>query len=415
MRRTDILVIGAGQAGLAMSFCLARAGIDHVVLERGRIGERWRSERWDSLRLLTPNWMTRLPGHAYAGPEPDGFMTVAGFARLLEGYAQGFAAPVSGDTTVRRVEPCGDGFRVSTDRGIWWAAGVVIATGACDRPLVPAMAGRLAPGIQRLAPSDYRNPDALPEGGVLVVGASASGAQIALELASAGRRVILAVGGHTRLPRSHRGRDIMWWLDRAGILDERAKSVADLAAARTRPSLQLVGRPSPRLFDLGHLTEAGVRLVGRLAGIEGSRVRFAGDLARSTADAERRLRRLLARLDCYAAARGPCGALGPPDPPPPLAMSAPAQVVDLAREGVTSVVFATGFVRRYPWLAVDVLDDAGEIRNQGGITPWPGLFVLGLPFLRRRKSTYIDGVGDDAREIAIHIRHWLAPRSRRAA
>jgi putative flavoprotein involved in K+ transport len=410
MPRTEAVVIGGGQAGLATSRCLAERGIDHVVLERGRVAERWRRERWDSLRLLTPNWQTRLPGHRYRGPDPDGYMTGDEVVGFIEGYARRIGAPVQEETTVSSVRAVDAGYEVATDAGPWRAPAVVIATGHCDTPFVPAMAERLSPRVLQLVPSLYRRPSQLPEGGVLVVGASSTGIQLADEIQASGRPVTLAVGRHTRLPRVHRGRDVLWWLDAMGLFDETIDAVADLAASRRQPSLQLVGRPDRATLDLRSLQARGVRVAGRLAAIDGARARFADDLVASMVAADARLARLLQRIDAFVAERGVPA--GPAQPFEPLAWpeSAP-EALDLDAEGILSVVWATGYVRRYPWLRVPVLDAAGEIRHEGGVTPAPGLYTMGLYFMRRRKSSFIDGVGDDAREIVAH----LAATLRRAA
>ena len=253
MLRTDVIVIGGGQAGLAISHCLAERGIEHVVLERGRVGERWRSRSWDSLRLLTPNWMTRLPGFSYDGADPDGFMTAGEFADRLNRYASSFRAPVVMGSAVTSLEMAGGRYQAATHRDTWMAANVVIATGAFQAPFVPDIAQRLSPAIHQLTSSEYRHPGGLPKGGVLVVGASASGVQLAQELRRFGRRVMMAVGAHTRLPRRYRGHDIMWWLDRIGMLDERVEHLADPAEARQRTSLQLIGGRSNRSIDIGTL------------------------------------------------------------------------------------------------------------------------------------------------------------------
>jgi putative flavoprotein involved in K+ transport len=412
MRRTEAVVIGGGQAGLAMSRCLAQTGVDHVVLERGRVAERWRSERWDSLRLLTPNWQTRLPGFRYEGPEPDGYMRMPEVVDFLEGYARSFDAPVEEGTTVLAVEAEDDGYRVTTDRGTWSASSIVIATGYCDTPLVPPFAGRLSGDIAQVVPTRYRHPGQIPEGGVLVVGASASGVQLADEIHASGRPVTLAVGRHTRLPRVYRGRDILWWLDATGIFDESTRDVADLAASRRQPSLQLVGRPDRATLDLRALQDRGVRLVGRSVGVDGDRVLFADDLVAHTAAADARLARLLQRIDIFAARTGLDAEVGPPEPFQPFLWPGPAPAgIDLRAEGIRTVVWATGFRRSYPWLKVPVLDARGEIRHEGGVTPRPGLYVIGLYFLRHRKSSFIDGVGRDAMDLTAH----LADHLRRAA
>ncbi len=395
MQRTDVVVIGAGQAGLAISHELATHGIDHAVLERRRTAERWRSERWASLRLLTPNWFARLPGWRYRGPEPDGFMTAAATADYLRAYARSFEAPVLEGVEVLAVEGSAWRYRVVTTAGVHAARAVVVATGACDRPLVPAFARRLE--AHQLSPSTYRDPTALPSGGVLVVGASASGVQIADELRRSGRAVTLAVSRHIRAPRTYRGHDLIWLLDRAGILDERHDAVPDLAHARNQPSLQLVGHRDRRNIDLATLGAAGVRLLGRAVDGTDRELRFAGDLEATTDAADRKLRRLLRRIDA-ALPDLPADA-----GPAPLVLDAPPTTLDLRAEGIETVIWATGFERRYPWLRLPVLDERGEIAHDGGITALPGVYALGLPFLRRRKSTFIDGVGDDARELARHL------------
>ncbi len=412
MRRTEAVVIGGGQAGLAMSRCLMESGVDHVVLERGRVGERWRSERWDSLRLLTPNWQSRLPGFRYDGPDPDGYMSMPEVVRYLDRYARSFSAPVEESTSVLAVESVGTGYRVTTDRGEWEAPNVVIATGHCDTPVVPAMARQLPDDVVQVVPPRYRNPGQLPAGGVLVVGSSATGVQLAAEIHSSGRPVTLAVGRHTRLPRVYRGRDILWWLDAMGIFDESTDEVFDLAISRSQPSLQLVGRPDRATLDLPALQERGVRLVGRATGVAGARVSFADDLVAHTVAADARLARLIQRMDIFAARTGLDAELGPGEAFRPFLWPAPsATEIDLRAEGVRTVVWATGFRRLYPWLKVPVLDERGEIRHEGGVTPFPGLYVIGLYFLRRRKSSFVDGVGGDAMELTAH----LAARLRQAA
>ena len=408
-QRIDVLIIGAGQAGLAMSRCLLETGIDHVLIERGDVGERWRSERWNSLRLLTPNWMTRLPGYSYAGNDPDGFMRRAEVVRFLETYRSSFDAPVVARTSVLDVSRDGDGYRVTTDRGVWTARGVVVATGACDQPCVPALASDLPHDIEQVVPERYCRPDDLPAGGVLVVGASATGIQLADEIHRSGRPVTIAAGRHVRVPRSYRGRDIMAWLDACGFLDERRSPDADSRQLNRQPSLQLVGHPDRRCLDLPRLAEAGVRVVGHAVGAVGNRVAIAPDLTQECAAAEDRRRKLLTRIDAFIDETG----LDAPDDP--LVWAQPDKIVsnitrlDLRVAGIRTVVWATGYRRTYPWLRIPVLDVAGEIRNTGGVSPSPGLFVLGLPFMRRRSSTFIDGVGRDAEElsseVARHLKH----------
>jgi putative flavoprotein involved in K+ transport len=412
MRRTEAVVIGGGQAGLATSRCLADAGIDHVVLERGRVAQRWRSGSWDSLRLLTPNWQSRLPGFRYDGSDPDGYMTAPEVIAYLDRYARSFRAPVEEGITVLAVERTAAGYRVTTDGGVWEAPSVVVATGHCDTPFVPDVARRLPPDVEQVEPSHYRNPRQLPPGGALVVGASATGVQLAEEIHASGRPVTLAVGRHTRLPRVYRGRDILWWLDAMGLFDETTDEVFDLAISRGQPSLQLVGRPDRRTLDLPILQARGVRLVGRVIGAEGPSVALADDLVSSTIAADARLARLIQRIDVFAARTGLEAQVGPPEPFAPFLWPHPAPArIDLRAEGIRSVVWATGFRRLYPWLKVPVLDERGEIRHEGGVTAFPGLYAIGLYFLRRRKSSFIDGVGRDALDVVTH----LAAHLRRAA
>lgn len=404
MRDIDTIVLGGGQAGLAMSRCLAERGVEHVVLERGRIGERWRSERWPSLRLLTPNWQSRLPGFRYTGDDPHGFMTKDDLVTHLETYARSFAAPVEEGTTVLEIAPRdGGGYRVTTDRGDWAARRVVLATGHSDRPALPRFAAALPAGIHQVVPTAYRTPDGLPPGGVLVVGASATGVQLAEEIHRSGRPVTLAVGKHTRLPRSYRGRDILFWLDALGVLDERADQVHDLAASLAQPSFQLVGRPDHATLDLAVLQAMGVRLVGTAVGFEAGRLELCQDLAASTLRADAKLTRLLARIDRFVERAGLAAEVGAPETIAPVAPAPAPASLDLAAEGIRTVLWATGYRRDYSWLRVPVLDAHGEIRHRAGITPASGLYVLGMRFQLRRNSSFLDGVGADAREIADHL------------
>ncbi|HUE88751.1 MAG TPA: NAD(P)/FAD-dependent oxidoreductase [Vicinamibacterales bacterium] len=403
MPRTDVLIIGAGQAGLAMSRCLSDLDIEHVVLERGQVAQRWRQDGWDSLRLLTPNWMTRLPGHQYRGGDPDGFMTVPALVRLLEDYAASSRAPVVTGTTVRRVEAWDDRFRVATNRGVWCATSVVVATGYCDRAAIPATSRALAPWIEQLVPAQYRHPEQLPRDGVLIVGASATGVQLADEIQRSGRQVTLAVGRHTRLPRRYRGQDILWWLDQLGVLTQDTAAVHNLEASRDQPSLQLVGRADHATLDLDALVRLGVRLTGRMQRIDGCKVHLADDLIATLAAADVKLAAIRTRIDEFIARADPPAKEPEPFVPTwPLAAHAPEQL-DLRTERIGTVIWATGYRRSYPWLRVPVVDGGGEIHHQGGVTPHRGLYVLGLNFQRRRNSSFIDGVGDDARFLAEHI------------
>ncbi len=400
MKHIDTVIIGGGQAGLAMSRCLTEYQIDHIILERGRVGERWRSERWDSLRLLTPNWQSRLPQFHYNGKHPDDFMTMPEFIRHLERYAQSFEAPVQAGTTVQIVERFNNRrFRIATDNGDWLAYNVVVATGFCDTPRVPAFSAAMPSDIVQLVPSDYRNPSQVPQGGVLVVGASATGLQIADELTQAGRKVTLAVGTHVRVPRRYRGKDILYWMDGIGAFS----ASAEPADERKTPPPQLVGTPENRNLDLGELQKEGVRLVGRAISVQGDRVGFADDLEAQVEAADSQMMQLLTKIDGHIESSGALAPAAALDSITTLEVRTAPTVVDLRTENIRTVVWATGYERRYPWLNVPVLDDRGEIRHEGGVTPEPGLYVLGIRFQRSKGSNLIDGVGRDAEALSKHL------------
>ena len=412
MPHTETVIVGGGQAGLATSHELTARGRDHVVLERGRVGERWRSERWDSLALLSPNWMNRLPGMPPVGADPDGFISREEFVSRLEEYARSFGAPVRQGVTVLSVSADDGGYVVHTDAETWRAQNVVLASGANALPRMPAVAAGAPDGLARLHSSSYRSPAVLPPGGVLVVGAGASGQQIALELRRAGRPVWIAAGGHTRMPRRYRGRDVFAWLDAIGHLATTIDEMPDPVAARRSPSLPLDGRNGGATIDLGVLADAGVRLAGRVTGFAGRHVLFADDLLESICAAEDRMRRLLGRIDAFA------DALADPPAPEviaPLAVDPGPPSLDLHAEGIGSVLWATGYRQAYPWLGVNVFDEAGSIAHRRGVTEAPGLYVIGLRFLHRFDSHFIGGVGRDAAYIASHIGEQSAGEIRELA
>jgi len=415
MHQTDVVVIGGGQSGLVMSRSLAAYGIGHVVLERGRTGERWFSERWDSLHLLTTNAQSALPGLPHALRDPDGFMSAGDFAGYLSRYAEVIDAPAINGVEVTSVEPSVCGYRVTTNAGLWYCRAVVIATGACDTPYRPPMAAQLAPSFHQIDPARYRNPGELPAGGALIVGASSTGIQLAEEIHASGRPVTLAVGAHTRVPRRYRGRDVYAWMETAGILDDPALEDGNLDAARRQPSLQLVGRPDHRDLDLAVLQRQGVRLVGRLADVDGKMAKFAGDLEQTTAASHRRMVRILDRIDDTIDRLGMSEpAANPATRQAFIARSKPLSL-NLSRSGIRTVVWATGYRRSYPWLKLPVFDGRGEIVHRGGITAAPGLYVLGLTFLRRRRSSFIDGCGLDAADLAPAVKAHLDVTARQVA
>ena len=404
--RVTVVVIGAGQAGLAMSRHLAVAGLDHVVLERGEVASSWRTERWNSLRLLTPNWMCRLPGYQYEGPDHDGYQTAAETAGWLEAYACRTGAPVRTRVTVLQVRRTAGGFEVATDDGCYFAAAVVVAAGASSDARVPAVAAEMPRRINQVTAMRYRSPAQLDAtGDVLVVGASASGIQIADELRRSGRCVTLAVGEHVRLPRTYRGRDIYCWLEAVGQLDERYDEVEDIERARRHASVQLVGTPTRMPLDLNALSAAGVCLVGRLMLVSGAVAQCSGALASLTANADLKQARLLQRIDDFVTEHGLLSEVPEPDRPAPTRLGSVPTEVDLER--FTTVIWATGYRPSYPWLDRAAFDRRGRVAHDGGVSPVPGLYVLGLPFLRRRRSNLIAGVGDDAAELLPHLREYL--------
>lgn len=409
VNRIPTLVIGAGHAGLAVSKLLTDRRIDHVVLERGEVANTWRTERWDSLRLLTPNWQTRLPGFEYSGDEPDGFMDVTEVVGFVTDYAAHIAAPVETHTTVERVHRVDEHYIVVANGRLWEANSVVLATGGFNLARVPALAADLPPGVDSVSALEYKRPDQLRPGGVLVVGASATGIQIANELHRSGRPVTMAVGEHVRLPRTYRGRDIQWWLEGIGRLDERYDEVDDIVRARHVPSPQLVGTPDRSTLDLNALTSQGVRLVGRLAAINDGRALFSGSLRNVCALADLKQTRLLDEIDRWASDNGLDDEVEPPhrfaetvvEDDPPLS-------IDLGNGEIETVVWATGYRPDYSWLEVPVLDRKGEIVHDGGVvTGSPGLYRIGLNFLRRRKSSFIHGAEDDAIDLTEHLAGYL--------
>lgn len=378
-----------------------------MLLERGEVANSWRRERWDSLRLLTPNHQSRLPGYRYQGDDPDGFMTMPEVVRFIEGFAAAAAAPVRTHTTVTRISRGDDGYRVHTDQGEYTARSLVIASGACNLPSVPSLAAALPPDVASFTPFDYRNPGSLPEGGVLVVGASATGVQLAEEIHRSGRRVMLAVGEHVRLPRRYRGRDVLWWMERSGIWDQRYDEIDDLERARRLPSPQLVGTPRPATLDLNVLGGAGVELVGRLAAIRDGTALFSGGQRNQFALADLKMNRLLDAFDQWAEQTN--AEVGAPERfEPTRAPASPRLRLDLRGGEIRSVLWATGFRPDYRWLDLPVLDNKGRIRQDGGIVgDAPGLYAIGLPVLRRRKSTFIHGAEDDARDLVAHLADWV--------
>jgi putative flavoprotein involved in K+ transport len=410
----DTLVIGAGQAGIAASEHLSRNGIPHLVLERARIAERWRSERWDSLVTNGPAWHDRFPNMTFPG-DPDAFVGKEAVADYMVAYARQIAAPIRTGVTVTEVRRLAGrpGFRIETSAGPVEARHVIAATGPFQKPLIPALVPDTA-GITQMHSTAYRNPARLPPGAVLVVGAGSSGAQIAEELMQAGRKVYLSVGPHGRPPRAYRGRDFVWWL---GVLN---KWDAESSPETEHVTIAVSGAHGGRTVDFRRFAHEGMTLVGRTEGFADGTLRFAPDLAKNIAGGDADYLGLLDQADAFAAANGldlpqePEARLLPPDPD---CVTHPILSLDLKAAGVTSIIWATGFAFDFGWIRLPAFDATGRPRHQRGVSVEPGLYFLGLPWQSRRGSAFIWGVWHDAKHVADHIaklRAYLDYRPARA-
>lgn len=398
----DTLVVGAGQAGVAMSEHLSKLGVPHLVLERDRIAERWRTGRWDSLVANGPAWHDRFPGLEFDGLDPDAFAPKERVADYFEAYARKFNAPIRTGVEVTSVarhagQP---GFTVDTSMGVIDASRVVVATGPFQRPVIPPIAPQTGT-LTQIHSADYRNPKQLPDGGVLVVGAGSSGVQIADELQRAGRQVYLSVGPHDRPPRAYRNRDFCWWL---GVLGEWDKEAAQ--PGKEHVTIAVSGARGGHTVDFRALAHQGVTLVGLTKIFDDTRVTFEADLATNLARGDENYLSLLDAADAYIARNG----LDLPEEPEarrtfadPACVSDPILELDLAAAGVTSIVWATGYAVDYDWLHVGAFDAKGKPQHQRGVSSEPGVYFLGLPWLSRRGSTFIWGVWHDAKHIADHI------------
>ena len=398
----DVVVVGAGQAGLAVSYYLRAFGVEHIVLERGQIGESWRSARWDSFTLVTPNWMTRLPGYLLAAGAGADFLPRNGVLAMLERFAHGL--PVRTGVEVVSVTAGDRGYQVVTPGGIVAARAVVIAGGGQRRPVIPAVASRLPPELHQCHAGDYRSPGALPPGAILVVGSGQSGTQIADELATAGREVMLATGRVARVPRSYRGRDIHEWSVDLGLYDQPVEAITDPAEFR-EPHPMLSGARGGHTVALQQLSRDGVRLLGRLIDAEGTRLRFAPDLPENMRYADQRATGVRRAIDEYVARAGI--AAPPPDTDPverPLRgpQDSPLQL-DSHAEQISSVIWCTGFGPDTAWLDVRLLGPGGRLAHTRGVTAFPGLYVAGYPWLSNRGSGLLYGVAADAARVAQHV------------
>jgi putative flavoprotein involved in K+ transport len=408
-RRTTVVVVGGGHNGLAMSKRLSDRGIDHVVLERGELAHSWRTERWDSFTLLTPNRQSRLPGLRYHGDDPDGFMTAPEIVSFVESYARAIGAPVDAGVTVTGLRAAADGYEVRTDHGPWRCRCVVLASGACNLPSVPALAAGVPATVEQVNPLAYRSPEQLHSGGVLVVGAGATGIQLAEEIHASGRPVLLSVGEHVRMPRTYRGRDILHWMELIGRLDERYDEIEEIRKARKVASPQLVGTFDRRTLDLNRLTDLGVELRGRLGAIRNRTAMFSGGLRNHCALADQKLGRLLDDIDQWVAANDLDGAVGPIERPEPTRVPRGTPLtLDLDGGEIGTIVWATGFRPDLSWVELPVLDASGHVRHDGGVVDAPGVYLLGSSFLRRRKSSFLHGAADDTQDLADHLAGYLA-------
>ncbi|MDO6461588.1 NAD(P)/FAD-dependent oxidoreductase [Granulosicoccaceae sp. 1_MG-2023] len=400
--QTDTIIVGAGQAGIAMSEHLSKLDVPHIVLERSRIAEHWRTQRWDSLVANGPAWHDRFPGMEFSDVAPDGFPAKEQIADYFEAYAKKFNAPVRTGVEVYKVVRNADrpGFTVETSDGVYQANRVVAATGPFQRPSIPPIAPQ-DDSLTQIHSSQYKNPQQLPEGAVLVVGAGSSGVQIADELKRAGRKVFLSVGAHDRPPRSYRGRDFVWWL---GVL---CKWDAEAMEPGTEHvTIAVSGARGGHTVDFRALAHEGMTLVGLTESFKDGVVRFAPNLAENIARGDANYLSLLDEADAYIERNG----LDLPEEPEarnilpdPDCISNPILELNLKEEGVTTIVWATGFTVDHSWLQVNAFDEQGKPKHQRGVSAEPGIYFLGLPWLSRRGSTFIWGVWHDAKHIADHI------------
>ena len=398
-----VAVVGGGQAGLSASHCLGERGVDHVVIEAHRVGHEWRERRWDSFCLVTPNWQCRLPGHPYAGTDPDGFMVRDDIVRYLEEYVAAFQPPLVEGVSVTRLRRAASGvFEIGTTAGEFTADQVVVATGPYHTPKLPRMAERLPVGVAQFHSSGYRNPDQLPDGAVLVVGTGQSGCQIAEDLHLAGRQVHLAVGSAPRVARFYRGRDCVAWLDDMGHYNKSIDGFDDADAVRLRVNHYVTGRDGGRDIDLRAFARDGMRLYGRLKDVEGPVLEFADDLRTNLDHADAVAESIKDAIDAYIEAHG-VQAVTEARYRPVWQPDGQPGALDLAEAGITSVVWATGFTRDHRWIEIPAFDGRGYPMHWRGVSNVPGLYFLGLPWQYTWGSGRFEAVGRDAEFLADHI------------
>jgi len=406
-QQIDVVIIGGGQAGLALSYYLTQQGRTHVVLERGRVAETWRSQRWDSFTLVTPNWMTQLPGFPYQGEDPDGFLQHDEIVLTLERYAQSFHAPVrcGVQATAVRLQTEGNGYLVETSDGSFEAAYVVLAIGGFPRPKLPPASAATPVNIMQLHSSQYRRPGRLPSGAVLVVGSGQSGSQIAEELHQSGRRVYLCVSRCGRSPRRYRGKDVMWWVNQMGGYDRTVDALPS-PAARFACHPDLSGKNGGHAINLRQLASEGVVLLGRLQEVHGNHVTLAPDLEENLAKADAQAIQLTHAIDDYVLRMGmdaPVESMSEDSTSKWVPPAEPIPELDLYAAGISTVIWATGFQLDFGWVHVPVFDEAGAPLHRRGITSSPGLYFLGLPWLYKEKSALLFGIGEDAAFLAADI------------
>ncbi len=396
MEHTDTLVIGAGQAGVAASAHLLKHGIAHIVLERDRIAERWRTWRWDSLVANGPAWHDRFPEATFDDIDPDSFAGKDRIADYFEDFAARFNAPIRTGVNVTRLERHEGGFLATTSQGAITARSVVVATGPFQRPVIPAVV--TDPAIVQMHSTAYRNPAALPEGAVLVVGAGASGSQIAEELARSGRKTYLSVGPHDRPPRRYRGQDFVWWLGKLGKWDAKAPD-----PGTEHITISVSGAYGGHTMDFRRLAAQGITLLGRAGNYAGGTLAFAPDLDRNIENGDRNYLSVLDEADAHAKAQG----LDLPDEPEarvflplPPCVTDPILALDLKAEGITSIVWATGFALDFGWIDIDAFRPDGRPHHRDGVSTVPGLYFVGLPWLSCRGSAFIWGAWKDAERLA---------------